>query len=58
VRDQHDAAAAPVAQVGDPAIELGLAGDVDALGRLVHDEEVGLGEEGAREQQALELAAG
>ena len=42
----------------DGLIELRLAGDVDGLGRLVEDQQVGLTQQSTREQHALELAAG
>src|SRR3954454_9037369 len=57
VADQENAAAARAADTGDEVVELGLAAAVDALDRLVEDEEVGLAQEGAREEDALPLAA-
>ena len=57
VRHHEHAAAAPVANPGDQIVDLALPGDVDALDRLVEHQEIGLAQERAGEQHALQLAA-
>ena len=58
VADHEDAAALLLADAVDQPEEGGLALVVDAGGRLVEHEEVGTTEQGAGEQDALQLAAG
>ena len=55
-RDVHDGDAA-VAEGDDRGLDLGLGADVDAAGRLVEDEHVGLGRQPAAEQHLLLVAA-
>ncbi|GAB4007960.1 hypothetical protein GCM10029992_63140 [Glycomyces albus] len=56
VRDQQDGASG-VEAGGDDLGERGLGLGVDADGRLVHDQHVGVGGEGAGDEDALLLAA-
>ena len=58
VGHHEHAAAAPAPDLGDKLEQLGLTGHIDALDRLVEDQEVGLAQEGAGEQHAPELTAG
>ncbi len=57
VADQQHAAAVALAHLLDQRVELELAGEVDALGGLVEQQQVGLARERAGERDALELAA-
>src|SRR3990167_8074352 len=58
VRDHQHAATMAVAQLGDQAVQLGLAADVDALHRLVEHQQLRLAQQGAGQQHALQFAAG
>jgi hypothetical protein len=57
VRDHQDAAAGAIANLADEIVERHLAGEIDALYGLVEDEKVGLAQDRAGKQRALELAA-
>ena len=57
VGDEQDAEAGLVAQAGDEVVEVRLARVVDALHRLVENQEVGSAQQCARQQHALQLAA-
>ncbi|VFT48114.1 Uncharacterised protein [Pseudomonas aeruginosa] len=58
VGDHQHTAAVAVAQFADEAVEFGLAGDVDALHRLVEHQQLGLAQQGAGQQHALQFATG
>ncbi|MNC53382.1 hypothetical protein D3C75_1027870 [compost metagenome] len=58
VGDHQHAAAVALAQAADQPVQLGLAGDVDALHRLVEHQQFRLAQQGAGQQHALQLAAG
>ena len=58
VRDQQHGAAVPVADLGDLLVKRDFAGEIDALHGLVENEKLWRGEKRARDQHALELAAG
>ena len=47
---------AALAQVPDEIVDLALAGDVDALHRLVEHQEIGLAQERPGQQHAAQLA--
>ena len=57
VRDEQHAEAGLVAQAPDQVVEVRLAHVVDALHRLVEHQEVGLAQQRAGENDALQLAA-
>ena len=54
----HDDADAVAGELVDEAVDFGLGADIDAAGRLVEDQHLGLGLEQAREQHLLLIAAG
>lgn len=58
VRDEEHGAAVPVPDLGDLLVKGDLAGEVDALDRLVEDEDIRPGEQRAGDEDALQLAAG
>ena len=58
VGHEQNAEAGLVAQAGDQLVELRLARVVDALHRLVEDQQVGPAQQRARQQHTLQLAAG
>ncbi len=58
VGDHQHTAAVAVAQHTDQPVQLGLAGDVDALHRFVEYQQLRLAQQRAGEQHALHLAAG
>ena len=58
VGDQQDTAAGPVADRFDQIVKRNLAGKIDALHRLVEDEQIRFAGNGTGKQGALELAAG
>ena len=58
VRDHDDAAASVVPDLRDQAVEFGLSVDVHVLDGLVENEQFGVAQQGAGEQDALALSAG
>ncbi len=58
VRDHQHAAAILALQAPDQIVEVELAGKIHPLHRLVEDQEVGVAQQGAGKQRALQLAAG
>ena len=58
VRHEQHAEATLVAKACDQVVELGLAGEVDALHRLVEHQQIGIAKERASEHHALQLAPG
>lgn len=57
VTDEENAATVAVADLPDQPVEIGLAGEVDALHRLVQHQPVGFVKKGAGQRHALELTA-
>ena len=56
--DHQHAAAVAFAQRADQPVQRRLAGDIHTLHRLVEHQQFGLAQQGARQQYALQLAAG
>ena len=57
VAHEQDAAAPPLARIGNEPVEFDLPGEIDPGERLVEHEEVGIPEERPRQQQTMELPA-
>ena len=57
MRDQQNAAVQSAADLFDQLMEQACSGDIDALGRLVEDQQIGPVNQRPSEQQPLKLAA-
>ena len=56
MRDDEEGAVGEL--LADAALDAGVGGPVDGRGRLVEDQDLGPGDEGAREAEELALALG